>query len=244
MRPLTAQDIIEVWERGQDTHPLDRALHILSPALPGAEWDFLARLTLGQRNTCLYALRGQTFGFTLRAYAECPRCACPLEFSADVRDFCDSERMPNVEREQLLSVGGYELRFRPLDSRDLVAAARRGSLSPARDELIRRCLLEARKGETTLQASELPEEIVAALAEHASDCDPRAETLLGLACAACGHEWTPLLDIASFFWREIAAEAKRLLLAVHTLAGAYGWREADILSMSAVRRQMYLEMVS
>jgi hypothetical protein len=30
---------------------------------------------------------------------------------------------------------------------------------------------------------------------------------------------------------------------VHRLARVYGWREADILSMSASRRQFYLEMV-
>ena len=35
----------------------------------------------------------------------------------------------------------------------------------------------------------------------------------------------------------------RLLRQVHTLAMAYGWREIDILSMSALRRQVYLEML-
>jgi hypothetical protein len=245
MRPLTAQEIIQVWERGEDAHPLDRALLILSHALPGAKWDSLARLTLGQRNTRLYALRRRTFGPTLRAFVECPVCSCRLEFTADVSDFCESEQETHdAGREQLLRVGEFALRFRPLDSHDMVAAARRGELTAARDELIRRCLLEARQGVTTLQPSELPGEVIAALAERASVCDPCAETLLGLACDACGHEWVPLLDIASFFWCEIAAEAKRLLLAVHTLASAYGWREADILSMSAARRQMYLDMAS
>jgi hypothetical protein len=30
---------------------------------------------------------------------------------------------------------------------------------------------------------------------------------------------------------------------VHTLAWAYGWREADILAMSPARRQFYIELV-
>jgi hypothetical protein len=30
---------------------------------------------------------------------------------------------------------------------------------------------------------------------------------------------------------------------VHTLAAMYGWRETDILAMSAWRRQRYLEMI-
>jgi hypothetical protein len=47
----------------------------------------------------------------------------------------------------------------------------------------------------------------------------------------------------TFFWSEISAEARRLLLEVHNLASAYGWSESDILSMSALRRRYYLEMI-
>ena len=43
--------------------------------------------------------------------------------------------------------------------------------------------------------------------------------------------------------QEIHAWAKRTLREVHTLASAYGWSEREILSMSAVRRALYLEMV-
>lgn len=244
MRPLTAQDILQVWERGQDVHPLDRALHILSPAMPTAGWDFLSRLTVGQRNASLYQLRRETFGPVLRACAECPRCAGLLEFTADVRDFCDPDGARAVEPEHWLRVGEYDLLFRPLDSRDLAGAALGRDRSDARAALVDRCLLEARRGDELLRASDLPGEVVAALAERAAECDPHAEVLLGLDCAACGQHWAQLFDIASFFWREINAEAKRLLLAVHALAGAYGWRESDVLAMSAARRQMYLEMIS
>jgi hypothetical protein len=53
-----------------------------------------------------------------------------------------------------------------------------------------------------------------------------------------------LFDIVSFFWTELSAQAKRLLREVHTLARGYGWREADILAMSARRRQLYLDLVT
>ena len=39
------------------------------------------------------------------------------------------------------------------------------------------------------------------------------------------------------------AHARRLLLDVHQLASAYGWSEMEILSLSATRRNAYLEMV-
>ncbi|HEX2516118.1 MAG TPA: phage baseplate protein, partial [Chloroflexota bacterium] len=37
--------------------------------------------------------------------------------------------------------------------------------------------------------------------------------------------------------------ARRLLREVHTLARAYGWREAEILALPGRRRQTYLDLV-
>jgi hypothetical protein len=73
--------------------------------------------------------------------------------------------------------------------------------------------------------------------------DPHAEIRLPLQCPACGHGWEETLDIASFTWEEIEARARRLLFDVHTLASAYGWTEAEILSLGASRRARYLELV-
>ena len=67
---------------------------------------------------------------------------------------------------------------------------------------------------------------------------------LALSCPSCRHQWQATFDIVSFFWSEINAWAHRSLQEVHTLALAYGWREADILAMSPWRRQFYLKMVS
>jgi hypothetical protein len=67
--------------------------------------------------------------------------------------------------------------------------------------------------------------------------------LLGLHCPLCSHSWQALFDIASFFWTEISAHARRLLREVDALARAYGWSEAEILGLSASRRQAYLELI-
>ena len=94
-----------------------------------------------------------------------------------------------------------------------------------------------------IPAHELPDDLLAALADEMSARDPQAEVLLDLTCPACGSRWQALFDIAAFFWTELAAEAKRLLREVDALARAYGWREADILALSPQRRQAYLELV-
>ena len=91
---------------------------------------------------------------------------------------------------------------------------------------------------------ELPAETVEALSRAMIEAEPEAEIILRLTCPACGHEWDLLFDIAEFFWREISAQAQRLLREIDTLARAYGWTEAEILNLPAQRRQTYLEMLA
>ena len=91
---------------------------------------------------------------------------------------------------------------------------------------------------------QLPETALQAMVREMERADPQSNLHIRLACPACGHRWQALFDIVSFLWAEINHWAERTLRAVHVLAGAYGWREADILAMSPTRRQMYLEMAS
>ena len=55
--------------------------------------------------------------------------------------------------------------------------------------------------------------------------------------------WDARLRVAVFPLAEVEALASRLLWEVHDLAAAYGWRESDILALSAARRAAYLQMV-
>ena len=75
-----------------------------------------------------------------------------------------------------------------------------------------------------------------------AEADPQADVQLALVCPACGHTWQATFEIVSFLWAELSAWAERTLADVHALASTYGWREADILAMSARRRQRYLEL--
>jgi hypothetical protein len=51
-----------------------------------------------------------------------------------------------------------------------------------------------------------------------------------------------LFEIGTFLWTELAAQAKRLLREIAALARVFGWSEAEVLSLSATRRQIYLEL--
>jgi len=244
MRPLSAYDLLRVWEVGEDQHPLDRALTLLAVACPEQTWDELAALSVGQRDARLLALREWTCGPRLNGFAECPRCAEGLEFEVAVADLRVTAEPDAAEEARELDTDGLALRFRLPDSRDLAAALDCQDPAAARSLLVQRCVLEASRDGVPVAHSELPAEAITGLARRMDECDLQAEVLLDLRCPACDHAWQALFDIATFFWAELAAQAKRLLREVHTLARAYGWREADILGMSARRRQFYLEMAT
>jgi hypothetical protein len=244
MCPLTATDVLRIWELGESQDPVDQALTILAAACPELTTEQLADLSLGQRDRRLFILHQWLFGPDLRGFVQCPQCRERLEFTLGVPAIGDAEPVEAASEERVFSAAGFDLRFRLPNSRDLIAAAACPDSRQARQLLVQRCLQEARREEeTALTGGELPEAVMAHLATRLAECDPWQEVLLDLACPACGHRWQPLLDIVTFLWAELAAQAKRLLREVHTLARAYGWREADILALSLRRRQSYLEMV-
>jgi hypothetical protein len=243
-RPLSAQEMLVIWERGLHQHPVERALTMLSVALPEFAPDALLALTIGRRDAYLLTLHEITFGARLESVVECPACQERLEFTLNVADIRAAPEREGEVGEQQATLDGYEVHFRLPNSRDLITIARLLDVGQARSTLVQRCLIEAKRDGESVAVADLPEPVIAGLAEQMARLDPQAEVQLNLCCPACGHRWSLLFDIVSFLWAEIGGQARRLLRDVHTLARAYGWREADILSMSAVRRQYYLEMVT
>ncbi len=244
MRRLFAHDLFEVWEAGRDRHPVDRALILLGAACPELAWDELADLSVGARDARLLSVREQTFGPRLDGFAECPRCAEGLQFGVAVADLRVSPKTGTGEQTLELVAEDFSLRFRLPDSRDLGAAAACEDPAVARNLLVRRCVLQATRDGQPIAAGDLPAEAASALSRRMAEHDPQAEVQLDLHCPACDHRWQASFDIVAFLWVELAAYARRLLREVHALARAYGWSEADVLSMSALRRRSYIEMAT
>jgi hypothetical protein len=242
MRPLSAHDLLRVWEVGEGQHPVDRALTLLAAGCPELTRDELAALSIGQRDARLLTLRERTCGPRMYGFAACPKCAERLEFDVAVVDLRVDAEPDEGEGAWELVAEDLVLRFRLPNSQDLAAAAGCQDISTARELLVQRCVLQASRDGMQIRCSELPAEIIGALAQRMIEYDPQAEVLLDLRCPECDHRWQVLFDIASFFWTELSAQARRLLDEISSLARAYGWREADILTMSARRRQYYLEL--
>lgn len=250
MRPLSASAILEVWERGASRTPLEQALAILEVAFPQAGHDVLAQLTVPERDACLLSVHELTFGSQLNGLANCPACGERIEMTLDGHDLYppgtvmpDPETTVGSNPERSFSMDGCSLTFRLPTSADLLAAVELVDAEQARRKLLETCILSARVGRKTIPVSRLPVGVLEAIVERMGQAVPLADPRLAVTCPACGHAWTLLFDIASYFWGEICAWARRLLHEVHLLAGAFGWREADILAMSALRRQAYLELI-
>jgi hypothetical protein len=244
MHPLSAQDILQLWEEGQHRPLWERGLLILTAASPDLGQEELAALTIGQRDGRLLALREQTFGARLTGVARCPQCAESLEFPLSMAELRGQRKDDDRGATWELAVDAFTLRGRLPNSWDLAAVAQCADVASARQLLVKRCVEQVRCDGQTLAEVELPPALIDDVARRMLEADPQAEILLDLACPACQHRWRLLFDIVSFFWAEIDAQARRLLHEVHLLARAYGWRESDILAMSAVRRRYYLEMAT
>lgn len=246
MRGLSAPRLLEAWERAERRSPVERAVTLLAAATEGDGAESAAELRglpLGTRDALLLELRERTLGTEMRAWDYCPCCGVTIDFTLDVADV----RGPAPEGqlvERLAVADGWEVELRLPDSDDFAAAGAAGSVEEARLRLVERCVLAAWREGAAVAAGELPEEVVAAVAARMEELDPQAERPLALACPHCGERWLALFDIASFLWDEVRSQAQRLLYDVHVLSRYYGWSEREVLALSPLRRQFYLEQAS
>jgi hypothetical protein len=254
MRGVSAAELLSAWEQGFGQPSFRRALILLSAACPELSAEQLARLSIGQRDARLLALRERTFGSELVSVATCSACGEQLEFTFSMADIrvaspaAPASGQPSApERDGpdplSLNLNGYEVLFRLPNSTDLAAIADSPEPAASQHLLLQRCVEAATYEGAAINYADLPAAVLDAVAARMEEADPQANVQLNLSCVRCGKSWLAVFDIESFLWSELNRWAERLLLEVHQLARAYGWREADILAMSPQRRRFYLEML-
>ncbi len=240
MAALSATHLLEAWERAQGESAVRRSIRVLSAL--GEEEETLKELPLGNVDGQLLELYREIFGTRIDGLADCPACNAPVEFSVPASTLvfpaADSGAPITVTHE------GVTVSLRLPNNNDLEEVAGEADLSLARRKLFQRCVVKASGAEGDLISIEgLPEKIINEAAEKMSRADPQADIVFALRCPNCEGSWDAPFDVSSFFFGHLHAWAKRLLLEVHELAGAYGWSEQEILSLSAARRQSYLGFV-
>jgi hypothetical protein len=242
MRTLSAAELLDIWELGESQHPIDRAITLLSVTYAGKKAEELAYLNIGQRDALLFSLRRRMLGPKMEAFSECPSCKAQLEFSINIDNLLSAYSIAE-NTEQSTRLDDYNIRFRLPNSLDIAECINANPVDETRF-MLQRCILKLRRGKKDVPLEEVPDAITSSLISRLAEWDPMSEVNISLSCSACGHQWTMLLDIFSFFWSELEEQAKQLLSQVHVLACSYGWREADILSMTPWRRRHYIEKVT
>jgi hypothetical protein len=259
MTRRASSTLLNAWEQGLGEPAPMRALLLLQAAHPDAEVGDLQHLTIGQRDAELLTLYEQLFGSELAGVVTCPNCGEDLELNFRAAQVRAPAALPTPDgREGVVTTpdgrrgvvttpDGHRVGFRLPDSLDMLMITAEAGTRDIEDPLqrtatFRRALL-ARCIEDARRVEELPPALVDEIIARMAQADPQADVRLDVTCPACHHNWQTLFDIVSYLWRMVDDWAVNTLYEVHRLASAYGWREADILSMSARRRQLYLDMI-
>lgn len=226
MRPIGAEELLAVWERGVSFAPHERALAILALA-SSSPVDELALLPVAERDTRLLQFREEMFGRAIDGLAQCPSCRETCELSFASSDVLSLDGAPSAGS---FRIDGREVHFRLPNTQDIAAALHEDD---SRAALLRRCLLD------DVNASDA---LFDALEQEMERLDA-SSMRIDVTCPFCGHRWLCALDAGAFLWSEIETWGRRMLTDVHMLASAYGWAESEILAMSAWRRRRYLELL-
>ena len=234
-------DVIRAWEAAGGGDGAGRCISMLTAMRPQMDKESAAALPLGMRDSLLMELRTALFGDAIEAFAECPQCLERLEYAFPVSELCQGGKAP-LKGPIIVEASGYRVQLRLLDSDDLAAAGACSGIEEARRSLLKRSVIGTWRDSHAAAIEDLPAVVIERVSDALAEADPLADLNIDLQCAGCGNAWAVAFDIGSLLWTELNALAKRLMREVHTLAQAYGWREADILAMSPARRQFYLEL--
>ncbi len=238
---MTATDVLTVWEAGRRRSPAERALVLVTAACPELPHREAAALTIGERDRRLLDLREASLGPMMEASTACPACASSLDFQLTV-DQLRAAAQASIPYQA--EHDGWHVAFRAPNTNDLLALTGGRSVPDLRHQLLTRSLIDASHGSAAVPVDRVPTEVLDLVSSQLSECDPQGHVQLNLLCSECEHSWSAVFDIGSYFWTELGAVANRLLRDVHTLASAYGWREDEVLNLTAARRHAYLELVA
>ena len=236
MRTIHALSLLELWERGNSRHAIDRSALLCAWARPELPVETIGDLPLGEITSNLLQLRSAWFGERIDAHVDCEHCGERLELVVSVRELLRGSDSATGSRDVV--VAGVNCRLPCL--RDLAAISKERDSGSAIRQLVARCLRDP----VSDNADALSEERLREVEDALEKADPNADLAFDVRCEVCGNLGTAQLDIGELLWDEINVRARALLGEVHLLARAYGWTESEILGLSGERRAWYLSMVA
>jgi hypothetical protein len=193
-----------------------------------------AALTAAERDRLLAAVYCRLYGRRVVATLTCQACHQPFDLDFDFGDLLEAGRVDKLPFGLTSDGEIYELpggaRFRLPTGEDELAIA---PLSPeqAEEVLLKRCMVDG--APESVQGIQEAMEALAPLLDSDLDCQ----------CTECSQLQSVHFDLQRYLLRAIQSEQPRLAREVHLLAGAYGWRLAEILALPRSQRRMYVSFV-
>lgn len=229
--------LLAAWEAAAAAPPSVRGAVLAGSCGAVESVDAALDLPLAAQADLLARLYGESFSQDVEGSLTCAACGAVAEVRLPLSAFAAADDGSDGRRRSVALPGGGAAVVRALTARDLLEAA--GADDPART-LVERSVTDAEG---------LPLD-PAGLDEAArTDVDAAAESLAGGAalvlravCPGCGADVVAPADVGVLLWDRVAALAPIVLAEVAELATAFGWSQAEVLSLSALRRAAYLEL--
>lgn len=240
-KPVTGALELEVAQLAvEDANPPERVTAVLDAALEslGGEPstpERVRQLCVGDRQHLVRQLGVHLGQIGSWRTAECLDCDERFDLFVDLNTLPASQPQPGFPFVDV-ETGRGKRRFRVPNGGDQEAIA--GVESLAEDEAVRALVRLCVIGEEI--DDEFDTADLEAIDRALEDASPEVAQEIVAKCPACGRTNALQVDPYSFLTTGPAS----LFSAVHTLASAYGWSEAEILALPRERRDLYLELAS
>jgi hypothetical protein len=229
-----ASRLLTAWEEGGAVPSSAVGAVLLRSAGLVDDLDSCLDLPLGTTSALVARVYAESFGDTVDGVLTCGVCDERLEVTLSLDVFRITPEGPDRTTVVPREAGGAVV-VRCPTTRDLLAVA--AEPDPAVG-LLARCVTSV--DGAAVDPGSLDTGTMAAVDAAAEDLAGSAAVLLRSACPHCGSEVSADVDVPGLLWQRVAEAVPVVLAEVAELAASFGWSEADILAMTATRRNAYL----
>lgn len=226
---------------------LERCLERIGP-VENPSREVVRSLTVGDREALLLHLRRRTFGDAMPCVLSCPACEEAMDLDLSVGDlllpaYGHQRRVHDLTVERDGAEARVRFRLPTGEDQEAVAELAREDPEEAADRILARCVEEVEGEEGRQLVEERPADLRDELGEAMERLDPQAEIRLTGSCPSCGHEFSSLLDAATYLADELRQRVRHLYREVHALSLHYHWSEREILALPSPKRRLYLDLL-
>jgi hypothetical protein len=244
MKTPDEAQLLNAWEQGFDQTLQVKAFKLFELARPDLTESQALGMSVGSRDSTLIDFRRRIFGRSADVVATCTSCNEQFEATLDLAEMqfgnkLDASDPFHVELE------GYSLLLRTPRVVDLISLSKDDDKSAIRENILSNCIITAMTPANELaNPRTLPNSVKQLIDQRLASHDSAADITLEFSCPHCEKHSSQIFDIVTLLVKEVQNWARGMLQDIHALARAYGWSEDSILSMSAARRQTYIDLVS